>query len=356
MKKVIIEVLEHTYDVYIGDCIAKIGDFIKENQKVVIITDDTVKNLHLERLKKELVVDTYIYSLGENAEISKSLTIYEDCVRFCLDHYLDRDIVVIAFGGGAVGDFAGFFASTYKRGVKFINIPTTLLAHDSAIGGKTALNYHNIKNVIGNFYQPEVVIYHLEFLKTLQRIDVISGFGEVFKHDLLNDSYLLNEIIEVDANLHELILNEDLMEEILYRCILVKKVYIESDIYDKLGRRQYLNFGHTLAHAIEILFDYSHGEAVSLGMCFDLFISENEIYKNFYDRLKNYGYFKQKLDFNIEDIIKIMKNDKKNNQGNFKFIGLKGIGRPYEISLTTNAVIDFLTRFKMVIKWDFTEN
>ncbi len=350
MKKLNVEVLESKYSVFIGDCLAKINEFIKEDQKVIIITDDTVKNLHLQKLKKEIGVNAYIYSLGKNPETAKSLEIYGNCVSFCLNHYFDRDIVIIAFGGGAVGDFAGFFASTYKRGVKFINIPTTLLAHDSAIGGKTALNFNNIKNVIGTFYQPEVVIYHLEFLKTLQTKDVLSGFGEVFKHDLLNDGYLLNEIINVDINLNDLIINEELMEEILYRCILVKKVYIESDIYDKLGRRQYLNFGHTLAHAIEILYDYSHGEAVSLGICFDMFISGNKFYKIFYKRLKKYGYFKQMLDFNVEKIIEIMKNDKKNNLGDFKFIGLKSYGCPYEIILKTDEVFDFLNSFKMVIE------
>ncbi|QVK16979.1 3-dehydroquinate synthase [Mycoplasmatota bacterium] len=348
MKKITINALDKNYDIYIGDVLKTLKQFITTDEKVLIITDDTVKDIHLETLKKVVQTD-YLFSLPENPENSKNLSSYEKCIDYCVNHYLDRNVLVLAFGGGVVTDFAGFFASTYKRGVRLIHLPTTLLSHDSSVGGKTALNFHEIKNVIGSFYQPDVVIYHLDFLKTLPEKEILSGFGEVFKHDLLSEGYILNQLMDENRSLYQLVDDDFFMEEILYRSILVKKIYIEMDIYDKLGKRQFLNFGHTLAHGIEIIDQYSHGEAVSLGICFDLFLSDNPFYELFYQKLIDWGYFKTKPVFHIEDMLKIIKNDKKNENEFLKFIGLYRFGQPYEINLTIEEFKEKLTQFKMVL-------
>ncbi len=340
MKKITVHTISKDYDIYIGDVISKLEQYLDKTKPILIITDDNVKNYHLDTLLKEIETEYYLFSLGEIPEENKNLATYEACITECSNNFLDRYLTVIAFGGGAVSDFSAFFASTYKRGVKLINLPTTLLAHDSSVGGKTALNVNGVKNVIGSFYQPEVILYHLEFLKTLQEEDILSGFGEVFKHDLLADQYILNELLDENRLLREVIMEKQLLEEILYRCILVKKVFVEMDLYDNLGKRQFLNFGHTLGHAIEILYSISHGEAVAFGMCFDLYLSDNLYFKSFYQLLINWGYFKEIPIFNLEDMIQIMKNDKKNANHLLKFIGLKTVGQPYEINLT-------ITEFKL---------
>lgn len=348
MKKVIIDLQNDKYQVYIGDCISYLKEFIN-NQKVLFITDENVKGLYLDTLKKIINID-YIFTLGKNPEACKNLVYYEKCVKYALENYIDKKIIVLAFGGGAVTDFAGFFASTYKRGIDFISLPTTLLSHDSAVGGKTALNIGNTKNVIGSFYQPKVVLFHLPFLKSLSKSDILSGFGEIFKHDFLDSGYLFQEIFYKQKLLTHLIDNETLLEEIIYRAILVKKVYIEMDLFDSKGKRQFLNLGHTLGHALEITNNLSHGEAISLGMCFSLFLSSNPFYLPFYEKLISWGYFQNNIDFNLEDIIKLIKNDKKNISGKIKFIGLKEFGNPYEIVLTIdefqNKLKEFLRLFK----------
>ncbi len=347
MKKITIDAVNEKYNVYIGDCLHLLESYIKPKQKVLIITDETVKSLHFDTLK-QYVKTPYVFSLGKIPEKDKNFITYEACVNYCLNHFLDRNLLVLAFGGGVVTDFAGFFASTYKRGIKLIHLPTTILAHDSSVGGKTALNVSQYKNVVGSFYQPKSVIYHLPFLKTLKEKDIVSGFGEIFKHDLLSEGYLL-DILDKETSLYHLLYNQKLIEKIMYHSILVKKLYIEMDIYDQLGKRQFLNLGHTLGHAIERLYGYSHGEAISLGICFDLFLSDNSYYRTFYHKLIKWGYFKEKQDFDLEKIMISMKNDKKNEEDSLKFIGLYTFGQPYEIQLTEEEFIHKFKQFKQVL-------
>jgi len=347
MKKITINTIDKNYDIYIGDVLNVLKQYLNPNKKVLIITDHTVKDLHLNTLKKE-VNTNYLFSLGINPEKNKDLFTYEACINYCIQHFLDRNLLVLSFGGGAVTDFAGFFASTYKRGVELIHLPTTLLAHDSSVGGKTALNYQSLKNMIGSFYQPSAVIYHLEFLKTLPEREIVSGFGEVFKHDFLSEGYILNALINEETSLKHLIDDNLMMEEIIYHSILIKKVYVEMDIYDR-GKRKFLNFGHTIAHGIEILDQYSHGEAVALGMCFDLYISNRSYFKVLYEKLIKLGFFKVKTTFVLEDIINIIRNDKKNENDFIKFIGLEKYGEPYEINLTVHQFSEHWNQFLQVI-------
>ncbi|HEY8364765.1 MAG TPA: 3-dehydroquinate synthase family protein [Haloplasmataceae bacterium] len=332
MRKVTLNIPNNEINIYIGDCLSLIKDFIDIKQKILVITDENVCRLHLDELKKVINID-YLFILSSKPENNKTLDTYEKCIDYALKNCINRNTTVIAFGGGAVSDFTGFFASTYKRGMKLINIPTTLLAHDSAIGGKNGLNFANYKNIIGTFYQPQVILYHLPFLKTLPNNEILSGFGEIIKHDLLADGYLLHEVLDSNKPLLEYFADLEVIEEIVYRAILVKKLYIEMDIYDLLGRRQFLNFGHTLGHALEVSYSLSHGEAISFGMCFDLFLANNPLYKELYKALKKWGYF-NKIDFKLDDVISLIKNDKKKTSAKIKFIGLKEIGNPYEINIS----------------------
>ncbi len=341
MKKITINLTDDNYDIYIGDCLSNLNKFIKLSDNLLIITDENVKRLYLDKLVKK--INNYqVFIMGNKPENNKNLLTYEACVKFALDNYFDRHLTVLAFGGGAVTDFAGFFASTYKRGVKLINIPTTLLAHDSAVGGKTALNVGTLKNVIGTFYQPQAVLYHLPLLRTLPYNEVLSGFGEIIKHDLLADGYLLNEVFSAYNSLDKLLFDDEVLEEIIYRAILVKKLYVEMDVYDELGRRQYLNLGHTLGHALEITTGLTHGEAISFGICFALFLSDNHYYKTLSQTLIKWGYFRN-IVLNNGEILARIKNDKKNHTDKLVFIGLKSFGNPEVIYL---SVTEFKERLK----------
>jgi 3-dehydroquinate synthase len=212
------------------------------------------------------------------------------------------------------------------------------------------VNVAGVKNVIGTFYQPVAVIYYTEFLKSLAFNEIKSGFGEVFKHDLLHDGSILNALLVDKTNLTEIIHDDSLIEEIIYRCIEIKKKYIIHDIEDKLGIRQALNLGHTLAHAIEILYNTTHGEAVAFGICFDLFLSKNVEYEFYYKLFKKFGYFDTIINIDILDCVETMKNDKKNKSGLITFVGLKEFGRPFEIYLTEDEINIKLTEFLNIIK------
>lgn len=346
MKLVEIKNKEIDYYVYISfDAINNIHSYIDYNKPVLIVTDDFVMNLHLSTLLMELnSEDVFVYSIGKNPEKAKNIKSYQKLVTYAINNNLNRDLQVIAFGGGAVGDFAGFFAATYNRGIKYIQMPTTILAHDSAVGGKVALNYNNIKNVIGSFYQPEAVIYHTEFLKTLSKEEILSGFGEVIKHDYLSDLYLSNNVLNKFSDLINVVNNEEIIEEILAKSITVKKDYILNDIYDK-NKRKFLNLGHTLGHAIEVLYGFTHGEAVAFGMCFDMFLANNKDYLKLYKVFKQYGFFKKEINYESTKILTLIKHDKKNYNNKIIFIGLKKYGVPYEISIDEKDFSKIFNKF-----------
>lgn len=184
---------------------------------------------------------------------------------------LDRNSLVIAFGGGSVTDLAGFASSIYQRGIRYVNIPTTLLAQvDSSIGGKTAINFLNYKNQIGSFYDPSAVIIDSRFLETLKKKQIIDGLAEIIKAGLIKDSSILEIIKSSDINK---LAESVLMKELISKSIRVKQYFVKRDPKDK-NARQILNFGHTIAHALELRYELSHGEAVLIGMVEELKIAE----------------------------------------------------------------------------------
>ncbi|ETD03702.1 3-dehydroquinate synthase [Lactococcus garvieae TRF1] len=238
-----------------------------QQQKVVLVTDDNVEPLYGREVASQLrsegfEVFTFTFPAGEAV---KNLSTVEKLWEFCAQHGLTRSDGVIALGGGVVGDLAAFAASTYMRGIHFLQIPTSLTAQvDSSIGGKTGINSNYAKNMMGTFAQPDGVLIDPEVLKTLEKRDFREGIGEIVKCGLIADKQLwarLNEIQNAD----------ELLQEAAYfiraACEVKRKLVVEDE-FDQ-GTRLYLNFGHTIGHAVEAYAGYGqvmHGEAVAIGM------------------------------------------------------------------------------------------
>lgn len=233
-----------------------------QGMKAAIITDNNVAKLYLKNIQdglKQAGVDNsfFIFNAGEQ---SKSLSTVEQIYNFLSNNNITRADIIIALGGGVVGDIAGFVAATYLRGIKYIQVPTTLLAMvDSSIGGKTAINLTAGKNLVGSFYQPSKVIIDTLVLQSLGFTEWQNGIGEMIKYGAIADKQLFNMLGELDI--------KENIEKFVDKCIRIKKSIVEKDMLD-LGERQILNFGHTLGHAIEkhSHFTMSHGKAVGVGM------------------------------------------------------------------------------------------
>lgn len=240
---------------------------IYNSKRITIITDQNVGKLYVKALVDNLKsygfdVYTIFIEPGEN---SKSIKVLTDVYNQLLDIGITRKALILAFGGGVVGDLAGFAAATFLRGIRYIQIPTSLLAQiDSSIGGKVAVNLPRGKNLIGNFYHPEAVFIDPSLLKTLPRRFLYDGMAEVIKYACIKDIDLFNKLMEVDIETDF----DFIIHEIIYRCCNIKKEIVEYDEKES-GERMLLNFGHTIGHAIERAFNYerfTHGEAVAIGM------------------------------------------------------------------------------------------
>ncbi len=295
------------------------------------------------KFKKDLKIKFKNYNLlflnFKASEKNKSLKIVNNFLNILLAENFNRSDVLIAVGGGITGDVTGFVASIFKRGMNFINIPTTLLAQvDSAIGGKTGINSVFGKNLIGSFYQPKLVISDTLFIDSLTKKEMICGFAEILKHSIIKDKYFFNWL-EKKTKLIFAKETKELTYAIKKSCE-IKKYFASQDVNEK-GLRMILNFGHTFAHAIEVQNDYSknitHGEAVLAGMILEtkLSVIKKICSPKTLDRIKNI-YIENNLDFtfkkysnhnSIDKLVPYLKNDKKNNDDKINFILLKNIGK-----------------------------
>ena len=238
---------------------------------------------------------------------------------------IKNDLIVV-IGGGATGDAGGFIASTILRGVDYIHVPTTLLAHDSAIGGKTAINSKHGKNLIGAFYRPKAVIYDLDFLKSLPSSEVLSGFGEVFKHAMIHSPELTEDLFQATKETIDL----KTLTPFIIKGIETKMTIVIEDEHEK-GSRKFLNLGHTLAHAIEYKYKIPHGQAVMLGIIASLYIS-NQVYQleialDYYvDYMKHHGYPVGLItDMDVDEMLELIKKDKKNHKSDYiSYVLFKG--------------------------------
>tara|TARA_B100002051_G_C16739493_1_gene643325 strand:+ start:161 stop:1273 length:1113 start_codon:yes stop_codon:yes gene_type:complete len=345
-NKIKIKTVNSDYSVYVGSNLIKnFGDILKKEKilfnKFLLVIDNNVDKKNISLLKTpDRKQKKYIYNFM-SSERNKNYKSVEKILKLLLKHNFSRNDCIIAMGGGITGDLVGFAASIYKRGIKFINIPTTLLAQvDASIGGKTGINEKSFgKNLIGTFFQPSLVLSDTIFLKTLSKKNLICGYAEIFKHSLIDSKSFFNFL---DQNYKKILsLNSRyLIKAILNSCKIKKKV-VEKDIYEN-EYRKVLNLGHTFGHAYEAAAGFgknlNHGEGVLLGIksaaIFSLehkYISKNNYLKiighlekiNFDLKLKKYFRIKD-----IDRLLSFMMNDKKNKTSRINLILLKNIGRP----------------------------
>ena len=272
--KLTVNIPGKAYDITIENgALSHIADYIDLKGKCAIITDSNVDEFHadtvVESLASKYDVYKFVFPAGEE---SKTIYTLNEIYGFLADNSFNRGDFIVALGGGVVGDTAGFAAATYMRGIKYVQIPTTLLAQvDSSVGGKVAVDLSQGKNMIGNFYQPHAVIIDPTVLKTLSPDFFADGMAEVIKYGCIEDADLFDKLRsyskeEFDANI----------ENIIYTCVDIKRRYVEEDELDT-GVRMKLNFGHTIGHVIEKYYNYStlsHGRAVAIGMNYVTILSE----------------------------------------------------------------------------------
>ena len=343
------------YSIFVGNnalsvLSKKIKIICPKAQKIALIIDSKIPKNFKRIIKNKLKNYDLVLLPFSASEKNKSIKKVNFYLNTLLSKNFNRSDLIIGLGGGITGDVAGFVASIFKRGINFINIPTTLLAQvDSAIGGKTGVNSIQGKNLIGSFYQPKLVISDTSFLNSLPEKEMICGYAEILKHSIIKDRKFFNWL---KKNTKKILLKKP--EQLIYaikKSCEIKIYFVNKDINEK-NLRMILNFGHTFAHAIEVRNNYSnkitHGEAVLSGMILAsklslikktcTFQTVEEIKQIYKKNNLNYTYKKYLKTNEIKKLIPYLKNDKKNNDDKINFILIKKIGQTslpnkYKISL-----------------------
>ncbi|MDF1697309.1 MAG: 3-dehydroquinate synthase [Saprospiraceae bacterium] len=333
-----------TYTVHINDW-EGLNTFINQGSfsSIFVIVDQNTFQFCLPLFEEKVNVPFEVI-LTESGEKNKNL---ESC-KVIWDDFIkkgaDRHSLCINLGGGVIGDMGGFAASTFMRGMNFIQIPTTLLSQvDASVGGKLGIDYHHLKNLVGIIKNPGAVFVFTPFLKTLPYLQLLSGFAEVIKHGLIRDAKAFEELTQIDA------LSQLDWEEMIYESVKIKKDITEKDPYER-GERKILNFGHTLGHAIESHalsngIDLLHGEAVAMGMIMETYLSYEKGYLTLAqtEKVKNrviplFGHHAEKIP-SIEVLMKLMAKDKKNKSGEILFSLLETIGEGnFDQHVSLNAI------------------
>lgn len=331
--------------IYIAPIAQSITEFLsdKNYSKIIVLTDTNTHKHCYSVLKPYLPKHTLIkIKAGEaHKNISTCVQIWEAMT----EAELDRHALMIDLGGGVVGDMGGFCASTYKRGIDFIQIPTTLLSQvDASVGGKLGIDFQGFKNHIGVFTQPQAVLIDAHFLKTLSVRELRSGFAEVIKHCLIADANKWNEIRKIDFE-------DQNWTELIAHSVEIKKKIVAQDPTEK-GLRKILNFGHTLGHAVETYFlskpaseQLLHGEAIGAGMVMEAFVSfrKKMIDLQTLERIEEFVFMVYgKIDLKVNDyttLIELAKHDKKNKDGQLRFSLLENVGNCAFDVVVTNAEI-----------------
>jgi len=343
--KLIIKTNSQRYPIIIGsNLISKIYPIIKDNSikfnKCLLMIDTKIPKKIINKIKKSFKdQEIYLFFINAN-EKNKNQKTVNNILEVLLNKNFSRHDCLITIGGGITGDVGGFAASTFKRGLQFINIPTTLLSQvDSSVGGKTGINTKYGKNLIGSFYQPKLVISDSIFLKTLPYREIICGYGEILKHAIIANKTFYKYLNLNFSNI--LALKSPFIEKAIFESCKIKKKIVQKDEKEK-NLRKILNFGHTFAHAYEATLGYTkklnHGEAVLLGIYSALnfsfrnkLLSTNEYYlitkhikdSNLPFRIKKYFNLKH-----LSKILSFMLKDKKNKSDKINLILLKRIGHP----------------------------
>ena len=307
-------------------------------RKVFVVTDSNVGPLYLAAVEAALdCVGSFVFAAGE---ASKNIDTIQGIYSAFLAHRLDRRSVVVALGGGVVGDMAGFAAATFMRGLPFVQLPTSLLAQvDAGVGGKTGFDFDGLKNLVGAFYQPRLVYMNLDSLDTLPSLEFTSGLAEVIKHGFIGDSdyyrYLLDH--------REAILDRvpEAMLEVIRGSCRIKAAVVAKDERES-GLREILNFGHCVGHAIESLSGYSlpHGHCVAIGMCAALHMSGIEEGKSL---IESFGLPTKVEGMASSDILATMFLDKKTQNDTLRIVLLKKFGEAYtDDGLTHRQMLEAL--------------
>lgn len=350
------------YNIVYSDSYEQLPDILVnlgyQNRKICIVTDTNIASLYLDALfvlikKADAYATSYVFPAGEE---SKNLEVVQDLYEKLIYEKFDRKDLLIAFGGGVVGDLTGFAAATYLRGIDYIQLPTSLLSQvDSSIGGKTGVNIHSYKNMIGAFYMPKLVYINLKTIDTLDERQFVSGMGEIIKHGLIKDADYFKWIFEHDDSINKK--KMDALYEMVHTSNIIKKQIVENDPTEQ-GERALLNFGHTLGHTIEkyLEFKLTHGECVLVGCVLSTIISYNkgciskETKNTIINHLRKYIHFTLPKTTNIDTIIEYTHNDKKTDGNHINFILLKGIGEAYiDTQVSDNdmkqAIIEYFVKF-----------
>ena len=350
------------YPIFIGNNIlTKLKVILKENlinfNQCLVVADKNVPKKLIDKVLNSLPKNKLSLHYFNSSEKNKNQKSIDDILSILLTKNFNRNDCVISIGGGITGDVSGFAASIFKRGLKFINIPTTLLSQvDSSIGGKTGINNKYGKNLIGTFYQPSLVISDIIFLKSLPKREIICGYGEILKHAIIADKKFFTFL---DANGSKILnLESPIIEKAIFKSCLIKKQVVETD-EKEMGIRKILNFGHTFAHAYEATLGYSkklnHVEAVILGIktAAKFSFSNNILNTKEFDLIENHlnklslprdinQFFSIK---NVNKILSFMKKDKKNNTNKINLVLLKKIGSPtYKLQFDEKKINLFLRK------------
>ena len=325
-------ILNHSFDGFL-DALEQEG--IARDRKICIVTDTNVAKLYLNEVTKKKknafpVVEYFVFDAGES---SKNMATVEKLYEYLIKSRFDRKDLLLALGGGVVGDLTGFAAATYLRGIDFIQMPTTLLSQvDSSIGGKTGVDFLQYKNMVGAFYMPRMVYINIHSLLSLPNLQFASGMGEIIKHGLIRDASYYQWLKDNQAAIQAH--DEDILEEMVYGSCLIKKNVVETDPKEQ-GIRAYLNFGHTIGHAIEKMSDFSlyHGQCVAIGMHSGAYLSfkrghiTKDQYEDILAMIQGFDLPVSVSDYDAGEILANTKSDKKMVGDKIKFIVLEKIGQ-----------------------------
>ncbi|MDF1654104.1 MAG: 3-dehydroquinate synthase [Coxiellaceae bacterium] len=312
----------------------------------LIISNETVAPLYLDTVLAQLPANCTHHIILPDGEAYKDINSYQHIIDFLIQHKFDRDSCLVTLGGGVMTDLGGFVAATYLRGIHLINIPTSLLAQvDASIGGKTAINHHTAKNLIGAFYAADAVLIDTACLATLNQRQFNNGMAEVIKAACIKDAEFFSWLIENQQAIKQQ--QADAIQHMIDRALQIKQRIVDADPYEK-GERRLLNFGHTLGHAIEKTSNYEllHGEAVSIGMMMAADISQQQShfplqhYKQLQQLLTNWQ-LPTALPANIEltQLMQSLKHDKKSSNGHIKMILLEKIGQAKWQEFTVGEIL-----------------
>jgi len=355
MKTVTVHLESRSYNVYIGKGVSEkvptLLEFCAHDIPIFVVTNRKINRLYGAKIKRILRKKSknVLFFEVPDSEKAKSFPVYIKTIKKLAHFARKTKPLVVAFGGGVVGDLAGFVASAYRRGVPYINIPTTILSQvDSAIGGKVAIDIKEAKNIVGDFYQPKAVFCDSQFLRTLPEKEVRNGLAEVVKYGIIKDKTFFSFL---EKNLKKIIkLDSGVLDQVVFKCCGIKASVVEKDEFDTKDIRAILNFGHTLGHAIEAASSYTrslaHGEAVAKGMIMASYIAlkRKMLKKKDFDRIflliQKVTLKKRLKHLRKKSILKALSYDKKFIYGVNRFILPERIGSVKVVDKIPQSLIE----------------